>query len=150
MNKLKYKCLRIKKIQFQCHSKHNECPPLVIVCNVTNKLPFDCMFSPRLFVPSSNIFGSRSSGLRSVNQLDSDDHKFVHWAVRIGASTVVRLPPNGTWMRAQPCDDSVRHQLVPYRLNTICGPINLKQKKTTPFRSLFVLYCFIFILYFYQ
>lgn len=73
-------------------------------------------------MPSSNIFGSRSSGFRSVNQLDNEDHRFEHCAVKIGACNLVGFPPSGTWMRAYPFDDSARHQFVPYKLNTICGP----------------------------
>lgn len=58
------------------------------------------MFRPLFFAPSSKIFGSRSSGFRSVNQLDKDDQRFVHCAVKIGALMVVRLPLSGTWIRA--------------------------------------------------
>lgn len=80
------------------------------------------MVRPLFLVPSSKIFGSRSSGLRSVNQLESDDHRFEHCAIRIGARIVVLFPPSGTCIRAYPFDDSARHQFVPYKLNTICGP----------------------------
>lgn len=94
-----------------------------MACKVTTSSPYDSIFRHLLFVPSTKILGSRSSGFRSVNQLDRVDQRFEHFAVKIGALIVVHLPLNGTCIRAYPRDDSALHQFVPYKLNTICGPV---------------------------
>lgn len=86
----------VAEFLFYCHSRHKASPPRVIACKVTCNSPYDSMFKPLFLVPSSRIFGSRSSGFRSVNQLDNDDQRFEHCAVKMGECMVVRFPLSGT------------------------------------------------------
>lgn len=95
-------------------------PPRVIDWISMTTSPYDSTHKPFVFSPSIRIFGFLNSGLRSVNQVVSDDQIFEHFIWNIGARTSPLII--GKWHLAYPLELSAPQKLLPYKQKMICGP----------------------------